>query len=143
MFDVQVPEGGATPTVTISGLDIFGGFANSNNGSFGGDVRNQATLTLTEDSIEDGETQNGSGAGVSNDAGTLTVVRSLISDNGRQQHQRFRRHPELRHWHSTRQPDRDRLDDHREHVGPGRRHLQLVLRYPLYQHHDDRQLDDR
>ncbi len=78
VFDVQAT---ASP-VTISGLAIEFGTANSNNGDFGGNVRNQGILTLSEDSITGGLTQGGSGAGVSNDAGTLTVARSLISGNG-------------------------------------------------------------
>ena len=42
----------------------------------------QGTLTLSEDSIENGMTTNGSGAGISNDGGTLTVTHSLVALNG-------------------------------------------------------------
>ena len=76
------PASGIEPTVTISGLAISGGRADSTNAFFGGNVLNQGTLTLSEDSIENGMTTNGSGAGISNDGGTLTVTHSLVALNG-------------------------------------------------------------
>jgi hypothetical protein len=79
VFDIQ--GSGGSPTVGIAGLTISGGTANSSNGYFGGDVRNQGVLTLTEDWITGGATSFGSGAGVSNDAGTLTLDHSLVSGN--------------------------------------------------------------
>jgi hypothetical protein len=90
VFDIQVcppgvaacPSTSTPPTVTISGLGIFFGKADSTNGFFGGNVRNQGNLTLSEDLITDGNTTHGSGAGVSNDGGTLTVTHSLVSNNG-------------------------------------------------------------
>ncbi len=82
VFDVLGnPKVNANPAVTISGLDMAFGKADSTNGFFGGDVRNQATLTLSEDLIEDGSTTSGSGAGISNDGGTLTVTHSLVWNN--------------------------------------------------------------
>lgn len=71
----------ANPTVTISGVTMAFGKADSSNGYFGGDVRNQATLTLSEDFIEDGQTTAGSGGGISNDGGTLTLTHSLVWNN--------------------------------------------------------------
>ena len=83
VFAVQAsPSSGIEPTVTISGLAISGGTADSTNGFFGGNVLNQGTLTLSEDNIEHGMTTNGSGAGISNDGGTLTVSHSLVALNG-------------------------------------------------------------
>jgi hypothetical protein len=85
VFAVQAgPSSGPPiePTVTISGLAISGGHADSSNNFFGGNVLNQGTLTLSEDSIENGETSSGSGAGISNDGGTLTVTHSLVAFNG-------------------------------------------------------------
>jgi hypothetical protein len=77
VFDI-----GQTRTVTISGMTIEGGTGTQANNFFGGNIRNQGNLTLSGDWITNGQTQNGSGAGVSNDAGTLTILRSLISING-------------------------------------------------------------
>jgi hypothetical protein len=83
VFAVQASaSSGIEPTVTISGLAISGGRADSTNGFFGGNVLNTGTLTLSEDSIENGMTTNGSGAGISNDGGTLTVTHSLVALNG-------------------------------------------------------------
>ena len=79
VFKVALPESEKVPTVSISGLDIFGGTAGPKNGSFGGDVYNAGKLTLTEDLITEGTAS--SGGGLSNDTGTLTVLRSLISAN--------------------------------------------------------------
>jgi len=81
VFDIQIPEGGSVPTVNISGLSIADGTANANNGYFGGDIRNQGTLTLSEDVIASGLASAGSGGGISNDGGTLTVTHSLVSNN--------------------------------------------------------------
>ena len=79
VFDIQPNANAFLPTVTISGLGIFFGKADSTNGSFGGDVRNTGTLTLSEDEIEDGGAS--SGGGISNQGGTLTVTHSLIAQN--------------------------------------------------------------
>jgi hypothetical protein len=81
VFDVQLPANTAVPNVLISGLKITGGNANGSNNFFGGDIRNQANLTLSRDWVTGGSTTFGSGAGVSNDAGTLTVDHSLVSGN--------------------------------------------------------------
>jgi hypothetical protein len=67
------------PTVTIAGLAIWFGAGTANNGSFGGNVLNEATLTLSEDWIQGGTAQ--SGAGISNEGGTLLVTHSLVSAN--------------------------------------------------------------
>ncbi|HUA02300.1 MAG TPA: hypothetical protein VMB27_00270, partial [Solirubrobacteraceae bacterium] len=82
VFAVEPAAGtvpGPIPTVTISGLAIWFGAATGTNGPFGGNVLNEGTLTLSEDWIQGGSAQ--SGAGVSNDGGTLTVTHSLISAN--------------------------------------------------------------
>jgi hypothetical protein len=90
VFDVLVPtnptndaQDGPPPTVTISGLSIEFGTANSSTspGYFGGDVVNEGTLTLSEDTIARGTATAGSGGGISNDGGTLTVTHSLVSNN--------------------------------------------------------------
>ncbi len=82
VFDiVGNPKVNPTPTVTISGVTMAFGKADSSNGFFGGDVRNQANLTLSEDFIEDGQTTSGSGGGISNDGGTLTLTHSLVWNN--------------------------------------------------------------
>jgi hypothetical protein len=70
-----------TPTVTISGLAMFYGKADSTNNFFGGDIRNQGILTLSEDEIAQGSTTSGSGGGISNDGGTLTLTHSLVWNN--------------------------------------------------------------
>ncbi len=77
-------ETGFTPTVTISGLDMLFGTADSAStpAYFGGNVVNEGTLTLSEDFVERGTTTFGSGAGISNYGGTLTVTHSLIASNG-------------------------------------------------------------
>jgi hypothetical protein len=90
VFEFGVCPGGATscatttvpPTVSLSGVQLQAGQADSSNGFFGGDVLNEATVTLNDDEIEGGETTNGSGAGISNEGGSLTVDRSLIAGNG-------------------------------------------------------------
>jgi hypothetical protein len=83
VFDIH--PNGFTPMVTISGLDILFGKADSTsvNANAGGNVLNEGTLTLSEDVIELGQTTGGSGAGISNrGAGaSLTVTHSLIQDN--------------------------------------------------------------
>ena len=56
------------------------GKADSTNGYFGGDVRNRAILTLSEDFIEDGSPP-GTGGGISNDGGMLTLTHSLVWNN--------------------------------------------------------------
>ena len=82
VFDIQrKANSGVTPTVVISGLAMAFGKADSTNGYFGGDVRNQGILTLSEDLIEDGSTTSGSGGGISNDGGTLTLTHSLVWNN--------------------------------------------------------------
>ncbi|HEY7953054.1 MAG TPA: choice-of-anchor Q domain-containing protein [Solirubrobacteraceae bacterium] len=75
------PRTNVVPTVTISGLSMVFGHANANNGYFGGDILNRAILTLSEDAIIDGTAEEGSGGGVANEGGTLTVTHSLISNN--------------------------------------------------------------
>ncbi len=75
------PRSKVVPTVTISGLSIVFGHANANNGFFGGDILNEATLTLSEDDITNGTAEEGSGAGISNDGGTLTLTHSLVENN--------------------------------------------------------------
>jgi CSLREA domain-containing protein len=75
VFDIAQ---GAGP-VTIQRFTIEHGTATPSNGFFGGNVRNQGTLTLAEDTITDGSAY--SGGGVSNDGGTMTIDRSTITDN--------------------------------------------------------------
>ena len=67
--------------MVLSGLGMFFGQADSTNGYFGGDVLNEGTLTLSEDEIADGATNSGSGAGISNEGGTLTLTHSLVWNN--------------------------------------------------------------
>ena len=81
VFDiVGNPKVTAHPNVVISGVAMAFGKADSTNGEFGGDVRNRATLTLSEDLIEDGSA-SGTGGGISNDGGTLTITHSLVWQN--------------------------------------------------------------
>jgi hypothetical protein len=82
VFDIQ-PNGSFVPTATISGLTIEFGFvtAASTHGAVGGNVLNAGRLTLSEDQIVLGEASGGTGAGISNDGGTLTVTHSLIDNN--------------------------------------------------------------
>ncbi len=75
------PRNRIVPTVTISGLSIVFGHANASNGYYGGDILNEATLTLNEDDITNGTAEEGSGAGISNDGGTLTLTHSLVENN--------------------------------------------------------------
>jgi IPT/TIG domain len=82
VFDIQPnAQLGVTPTVVISGVTMAYGKADSTNGSFGGDVRNQANLLLSEDLIENGTTTSGSGGGISNDGGQLILTHSLVWNN--------------------------------------------------------------
>ncbi len=78
------PNSGLTPTVTLSGLDIYFGKADSTSTPqyFGGNIVNEGTLTLSDDFVERGTTTSGSGAGISNYGGTLTVTHSLVASNG-------------------------------------------------------------
>ena len=46
------PRNKTVPIVTISGLSMAFGHANANNGYFGGDILNEATLTLSEDASQ-------------------------------------------------------------------------------------------
>ncbi len=75
------PRNKIVPTVTISGVSMAFGDADEGNGYFGGDIRNEATLTLSEDDITNGTAESGSGGGISNDGGTLTVTHSLVANN--------------------------------------------------------------
>jgi hypothetical protein len=79
VFDIGAVSGGITPTVSLAGIEVAGGDANSANGFFGGDIRSSDVLTLTDDWITNGFAC--SGGGVGNSAGTLTIERSLISGN--------------------------------------------------------------
>ncbi|HEV3071726.1 MAG TPA: choice-of-anchor Q domain-containing protein [Solirubrobacteraceae bacterium] len=81
VFEVKPPvNGGAAPTVVITGLTISGGSAVEElNGPFGGDIYNSGSLLLAEDWVTGGSAS--SGGGVSNDAGTLLLQRSLVSGN--------------------------------------------------------------
>jgi hypothetical protein len=80
VFDVQLEaKGGEGSTIGILGLKIAGGTANTENGSFGGDIRSIGDLVLSEDWITAGTAE--SGGGISNDAGTLVVQDSLVSGN--------------------------------------------------------------
>jgi hypothetical protein len=79
VFDISA----STPAhvVTISGLSVFFGKADSTNGFYGGDIRNQGTLTLSNDEIANGSSTAGSGGGIANDGGNLTVRDSLVTTN--------------------------------------------------------------
>jgi hypothetical protein len=81
IFDIH--PNGFTPTVNISALETLFGKAvlGSPNGAVGGNVLNEGTLTLSEDWITLGQTTGGSGGGIANVGGTLTVTHSLIQDN--------------------------------------------------------------
>jgi hypothetical protein len=79
VFDIAAVSGGLTPTVSITGVELAGGDANSTNGSFGGDIRSSGVVALTDDWITNGFAC--SGGGVGNSAGSLTIERSLISTN--------------------------------------------------------------
>jgi hypothetical protein len=61
---------------------VFFGKADKSNGFFGGNIRNQDDLTLSDDVVAYGNTTGGSGAGISNYGGTLTVTHSLVQGNG-------------------------------------------------------------
>ena len=53
----------------------------STNGNAGGNILNEGNLTLSEDWIHNGQTTGGSGGGIANVGGTLTVTHSLVEDN--------------------------------------------------------------
>jgi hypothetical protein len=75
------PRNQVVPTVTISGVSMAFGHANESNGFFGGDILNEATLTLNGDAITNGTATEGSGGGISNDGGKLTITHSLVANN--------------------------------------------------------------
>ena len=79
VFDISAVSGGATPTVSISGVEVAGGDATPAGAFFGGDIRSSGNLTLTDDWITDGFAC--SGGGVGNNSGTLTIDSSLVSGN--------------------------------------------------------------
>jgi hypothetical protein len=86
VFDIGIPEGGFSPNVAISGLEISDGLVTFFAGQtpdtgFGGDVRNLGTLTLDRDWITGGTATAGSGGGISNEGGTMTISNSLVSGN--------------------------------------------------------------
>jgi hypothetical protein len=85
VFDIGIPEGGPIPNVAISGLRIADGSVTFDgivgDSGFGGDVRNLATLTLDRDWITGGTSSGGSGGGISNEGGTMTISNSLVSGN--------------------------------------------------------------
>ena len=85
VFDIGIPEGGSIPNVVISGLEISDGVISFDgqvsDSGFGANVRNLATLTLDHDWITAGTTTAGSGGGVSNEGGTMTISNSLVSGN--------------------------------------------------------------
>jgi hypothetical protein len=62
VFEIVAPSGGATPVVSITGVTITGGTANSSGGFNGGDVNNQGTLTLSDDAITNGFACSGAGS---------------------------------------------------------------------------------
>ena len=81
VFDiVGNPQVNPMPAVLISGVAMAFGQADSSNGYFGGDVRNRSILTLSGDLIEDGSAA-GTGGGISNDGGILTLTHSLVWNN--------------------------------------------------------------
>ena len=104
VFDIGIPEGGSIPNVVISGLEISGGSISfggpPSDSGFGADIRNLATLTLDHDWITGGTTTAGSGGGISNEGGTMTISNSLVSGNAErvleQQRRGLRRSSELR-----------------------------------------------
>ena len=78
--------------------------------------------------MEDGTTTSGSGGGISNYGGTLTVTHSLVAANGTAQSRRLRWHRERRaehHHHSPAQLTVIDVDDRRQHCRTGRRDHQL------------------
>jgi hypothetical protein len=81
VFDIEGVSEGLTPIVSISAVEVAGGDASANpvDQFSGGDIRNTGVLTLTEDWITNGFAC--SGGGIGNEAGTLTIDRSLISGN--------------------------------------------------------------
>ena len=85
VFDIGIPEGGFIPSVVISGLETSDGSISFDgevsDSGFGADIRNLGTLTLDRDWITAGTTTAGSGGGVSNEGGTMTITNSLVSGN--------------------------------------------------------------
>ncbi len=79
VFDIHAIAGELTPIVTIEGVTITGGTANTSNGAFGGDVLSTGYLNLIGDWITNGFAC--SGAGVTNYGGTMEIERTLISGN--------------------------------------------------------------
>jgi hypothetical protein len=79
VFDIDNPTESATG---IFGLKIADGTADADEsyGEFGGDIRNTTgDLLLSEDWITEGTATDG--GGISNDAGTVVIERSLVSGN--------------------------------------------------------------
>jgi hypothetical protein len=84
VFDIQRnPNTGIAPTVSISGVEMFFGKTTSTsiNGNAGGNILNEGNLTLSEDWIHNGQTTGGSGGGIANVGGTLTLTHSLVDAN--------------------------------------------------------------
>ena len=79
VFDISAVTNGATPTVTLSGMEVTGGDATPAGGFFGGDIRSSGNLTLSNDWVTNGFAC--SGGGVGNNSGTLTIESSLVSGN--------------------------------------------------------------
>ena len=78
VFDIQRnPSTGLAPNVSISGVETSFGTTTSS----GGNILNQGNLTLSEVLIDEGQTTGGSGAGIANVGGTLTITRSLLENN--------------------------------------------------------------
>ncbi len=78
VFSAQSPGENA---IGIIGLEIAGGTADADEGYgvFGGDIRNQGSLLLSEDWVTEGTAS--AGGGIANVAGTLVLERSLVSGN--------------------------------------------------------------
>ena len=140
------PRSKVVPTVTISGLSIVFGHANANNGYFGGDILNEATLTLNEDDITNGTARRRLGRRHlqrRRHAHPDSLARGEQHQHQSQRRRRLGRDPERRTQpgdRSGREADRRRFDDHRQQRRAWRRHLQLGRHR---QHDLDRQLDDR
>ena len=78
VFDIQRnPNSGIAPNVSISGVEVSFGTTTSS----GGNILNQGNLTLSEVLIDEGQTSGGSGAGIANVGGTLTLTHSLLENN--------------------------------------------------------------
>ena len=77
------PNSGLTPTVTLSGLESISARRTPRvHRILRGNIVNEGTLTLSDDFVKLGTTTSGSGAGISNYGGTLTVTHSLVASNG-------------------------------------------------------------